>query len=174
MKTITLYLFFLLPLMSMGQALKIDGNTSSVSFIIKNAGLSVDGKFPGLNGTIVFNSSNLAESKFEVSLNSKSINTGISARDNHLRKAEFFDVEKFPLITFTSKSIVMQSKSNYITTGNLIIKGKTKEVKIPFTYNENGVFEGSFTINRLDYGVGESSWVMSDDVTIKLKVITTK
>jgi polyisoprenoid-binding protein YceI len=57
------------------------------------------------------------------------------------------------------------------------IKGKTKMISVPFTFTESnakGTFKGSFTINRLDFGVGESSFVMGDDVSVKLTLNTTK
>ncbi len=143
-----------------------------VQFKIKNAGLSVDGSFKGLAGTILFDPTKLAESSFEVSIDTKTINTGNSSRDGHLKKKDYFDVDAYPKISFKSKKIEA-TKTGYMTTGNLTIKGKTKEIPLLFTYtekNSEGVFTGSFVLNRLDFGVGESSWILSDEATILLNI----
>ena len=145
---------------------------NTVQFKIKNAGLSVNGSFKGLAGTIVFYADKLAESFFEVSIDAKTVNTGNNSRDGHLKKKEYFDVETYPKINFKSKKIEA-TKTGYLTTGYLTIKGKVKEISILFTYtekNSEGLFTGSFVLNRLDYGVGESSWILSDEVTILLNI----
>jgi polyisoprenoid-binding protein YceI len=143
-----------------------------VQFKIKNAGLSVEGSLKGLTGTIVFDPAKLATSSFEVSVDTKTINTGNDSRDGHLKKKDYFDVETYPKISFKSKKIEA-TKTGYLATGNLTIKDKTKEIPLLFTYtekNSQGVFTSSFVLNRLDFGVGESSWILSDDVTISLNI----
>lgn len=146
-----------------------------VNFVIKNAGLKVDGSFSGLQGTIVFDEKALDQSSFEVSIDAKSISTGTTARDNHLRKEEYFYVEKYPAIRFKSSKIE-RTKAAFLVTGNLYIKGKTKQISFPFTYtekNNEGTFNGSFTINRRDFDVGGSSWIMADEATILLTIKVT-
>ena len=145
---------------------------NEILFKIKNSGLTVDGSFKGLTGNILFDSKNIATSSFDVNIDTKTIKTGNNTRDGHLKKKEYFDVDNFPSINFKSKKIDL-TKSGYLVTGNLTLKGISKEIKIPFTYTENnngGVFNGSFTINRLDYKVGDSSWILSDDATIVLNI----
>jgi polyisoprenoid-binding protein YceI len=96
------------------------------------------------------------------------INTGIEMRDNDLKKETYFNAEKYPTINFASSSVSADK-----VTGNLTIKGVTKEINIPFTATprSNGyLFEGKFSISRKDFGVGGSSFVLSDHVDIELKV----
>lgn len=146
-----------------------------VTFVIKNAGLKVDGSFSGLQGTIIFDENDLGKSSFDVSIDAKSIATGTGARDNHLRKEEYFYVEKYPTIRFKSTKIE-HTKTGFLLTGTLYMKGKTKQLSFPFTYvekNNEGIFNGSFTINRRDFDVGGSSWIMSDDATILLNIKVT-
>lgn len=146
--------------------------TNEATFKIKNSGLTVDGKLSGFSGTINFDPKNLGTSTLNVSVETKTIDTDNNSRDGHLKKSDYFDVETFPKITFQSKKIEL-TKSGYLATGNLTIKGITKEIKIPFTYSiqkEEGLFSGSFNINRLDFGVGNSSWILSDTVYISLTI----
>jgi polyisoprenoid-binding protein YceI len=151
---------------------------SKVKFVIKNFGINTGGTFEGLKGAVVFDPNNLSTASFDVSVESKTVDTDIEARDNHLRKAEYFDVEKYPTLNFKSTKITKTNKPEYLYMfGNLTIKGVTKEVKFPFTYaSKDGgyVFEGEFTINRRDFGVGGRSFSMSDELNVELSVFAKK
>ena len=81
---------------------------SSVNFTIKNLGINVSGKFTGLSGWIHFDPANLTESKFSVSVNASTVDTDIKARDNHLKKEDYFYLEKYPRISFISKNITIE------------------------------------------------------------------
>lgn len=154
--------------------LVIDYGKSSLKFKIKNAGIGVDGNFTDYSVTLQFDPKNLAASHAECRIKTTSINTGINARDNHLRKEEFFYVEKYPLIGFSSTSFKQQG-TGYVIYGKLTIKEVTKEVAIPFTVAKSGateIIEGNLTIDRLTFHVGENSWVMSDDVVITIKLVS--
>ncbi|MCU0391646.1 MAG: YceI family protein [Thermoflexibacter sp.] len=145
--------------------------TSAVTFKIKNAGLTVDGAFGTVTATILFDKNNVEDTKIEASLETKTIDTGITSRDNHLKKPDYFDVIKYPKISMKSKKITKLADGSYEGIFDLTLKGVTKEIKIPFTFIENpnsATFTGQFTINRRDYGVGGSSWIMSDNATIKI------
>jgi polyisoprenoid-binding protein YceI len=148
---------------------------SSVAFKIKNFGISVDGSLKQLNGTIDFQSTNVLQTVFQVSVASATINTGIGARDNHLRKADYFDVSTYPKISFTSSKVVNSNKAGtYFVYGTLRIKNTAKEISFPFTVKETSggyLFEGSFKINRRDYGVGGKSISLSDEATVQLSVL---
>ncbi len=152
---------------------------TAITFSIKNFGLTVEGSMSGLAGNLTFDPGSLATSMFDVTLKAESINTGIDLRDSHLKKEEYFDVENYPSIRFTSLKIV-KLKEGYSVTGLLKIKNIEKEVTFPFTVqkstagNSNGAgFFGSFSIDRRDFGVGGRSFSMADEVQIDLKVNTT-
>jgi polyisoprenoid-binding protein YceI len=169
-------IFLLLAICSSlyGQTKKIAPD-NEVQFKIKNSGLTVDGSFKGLMGSIVFDTKDLSKSSFSVNIDATTVHTGNNSRDGHLKKKEYFDVANFPKISFQSKKFDY-TKSGFMVTGNLTIKGIVKEIKIPFTYTEKnyeGLFSGSFKINRLDYNVGESSWILSDEATILLNIKVT-
>jgi polyisoprenoid-binding protein YceI len=165
-------------LSSSSQVLKPVDDGSSVKFKIKNFGFNtVTGTFKGINGTIKFTPENLGISSMDVTVDAKSVNTGINLRDNHLRKQEYFDVKNYPAIRFVSSKIATSSKSGTLFMfGKLTIKNVTRDISFPFTVvpQEGGfLFTGEFKINRIDFGVGESSSV-SDNLTVILKVLARK
>lgn len=167
------FLFFQL---SAQRFIPID-NGSTVSFTIKNLGINVTGKFSGLTGNIIFDPANLSASQFAVSVNSATVDTEIKARDNHLRKEDYFHVEKYPKISFMSKSITALGAGQYTVTGTLEMKGIVKEISFPFTVNpanEGYVFKGGFRINRRDFKVGGRSLILSDQLSVNLSVLTQK
>ncbi len=149
---------------------------SEVKFTIKNFGINTPGSLNGLKGTIKFNPSDLVSSSFNVSVDVNTINTGVDARDSHIKKEEYFNADKFPLISFTSGKITKE-QDGYTVTGNLSIKSVTRPVSFPFTVQtqDNGlIFSGSFTIDRKDFGVGGSSAVLGNSVDVSLKVFSVK
>ena len=147
---------------------------SKVHFSINNFGIATGGNFKGLSGSIKFDPANLAASDFDVSIDANSIDTDIEARDNHLRKAEYFDVAAYPKLSFKSTRLTKTNRDGYFYLfGTITIKGVTKEIKFPFTATaKNGgyLFEGNFKLNRRDFGVGKNSISLSDDLTVSLSV----
>ncbi len=151
---------------------------SKVHFTIKNFGLKTGGDFTGLNGSIVFNPNSLTTSSFNVSVNSITIDTDNSTRDKHLRKEEYFNVEKFPLITFVSTKIIASKNADkFYVFGNLKIKGVSKAIEFDFSALpslNSYLFKGEFEINRRDFGVGGSSISLSDNLKITLEITANK
>lgn len=150
---------------------------SAVNFTIKNLGINVTGKFTGLAGSIIFDPESLSESKFSVSVNSASIDTDIKARDNHLKKEDYFYVERYPRISFISKTITKEASGQYKVTGVLEIKGISKEINFIFTANlitSGYLFKGGFKINRKDFKVGGKSLILSDQLSVNLSVMAQK
>jgi polyisoprenoid-binding protein YceI len=151
------------------------GNGSKVHFVIDNFGIATGGDFSGLAGTIKFDPANPAASEFDVSVDASTVDTDIEARDNHLRRAEYFDVKNYPKISFKSTKITKTNKDSYFYMfGNVTIKGVTKEIKFPFTATAKDggyLFEGSFKLNRRDFGVGRNSLSLSDNLTVSLSVL---
>jgi polyisoprenoid-binding protein YceI len=179
MKTIKmLFAALLLTSTAFAQNYTVTDEGSKVHFTIKNFGIKTGGDFTGLKGTIVFNPKALTTSSMNVSVNANSVNTDNTGRDKHLRKEEYFNVEKFPLINFVSTKITESSMAGrFFVIGNLMIKGVTKSVQFGFsaTPSETGyTFTGDFEINRRDFGVGGSSSVMADKLKVTLNVIAKK
>lgn len=115
---------------------KIDTAHATAEFKVKHLGIAwVPGTITGISGDISFNTDNLQESNFSAELDLNTISTGLAQRDGHLKSADFFDVEKFPKMTFKSTSVEKKDESNFIIKGNLTIKETTKEVEVMATYH---------------------------------------
>ena len=151
---------------------------SEIKFSIKNFGLTVNGSFKGLKGKISFNPDNLPASLINAGVDVNSINTGNESRDNHLKKEEYFDVEKYPLISFLSTKITSSTKAGtFIIEGKITMKGVTKDLSFPFTatpVNDGYLLGGEFKLDRRDFGVGSKSLVMSDNLTVSFSVLAKK
>ncbi len=150
-------------------------SVSKVHFTIKNFGIKVGGDFSGLQGSIAFDPKLPAAGTMDVTIDANTIDTDNERRDKHLRSEDFFEVEKYPTIHIKSTKITTTNKTgNFILYANLTIKNVTQAIAIPFTVTNTVagfLFSGSFSIDRLQYHVGESSATMSDEVNIELNVI---
>jgi len=179
MKSLLSFTFLLVSLLvTKAQQYKPVDEKSEIKFVIKNFGLNTSGSLTGLKGTINFDPSNPAASSFNVSVDVNTVNTGSDARDNHLKKEEYFDVAKYPEISFVSKKISNSTKEGELfLEGDITIKGVTKSISFPFTATPKGndyLFEGEFILNRRDFGVGGNSLVMADNLTVSLSVVAKK
>jgi polyisoprenoid-binding protein YceI len=124
-------------------------------YSIKFTSEDPSGVFKGLKGTVSFDEANLATSKFDVTVDVSTINTGNGMKNTHAKSEKWFDATKYPTIAFTSKEIT-KTANGYNAKGDLQIHGVTKEVNLPFTFkktDQGGVFESSFDIDRLDYNI---------------------
>jgi polyisoprenoid-binding protein YceI len=125
-----------------------------------------------------FDEKKLGSSFFEASVDASTINTGIDARNKHLRDEEYFDVKNFPRISFVSTKVMPSTKAGtFFLFGKLTIKNTTREISFPFTatpQQDGLLFNGEFKLNRRDFGVGGSSLVLSDNLTVQLAVLAKK
>ena len=152
-------------------------SSSSVKFKIKNAGFSIDGTFSGLSAKIIFDTSKGYGNSIDATIESKSVNTGNGTRDGHLKKTDYFDVTGFPTINMKASLFGKETDGSFRGYFKLTMKGKTKDILVPFTFTEKdgkATLKGTFTINRLDFGVGESSMILSNNATITIEVNATK
>ena len=149
-------------------------NESKVKFEIKNFGLTVDGTFSGLKGSILYDAKNIEKCEINFSVNSNSVNTDNKERDKHLKKEDYFSVDKFPLISFTSTKITKKIGLNkYLINGNLTLKGTTKPVELEVTISSKEKIvslKGNLQLNRRTYKVGGNSMVLSDNVKLNFTI----
>jgi len=162
---------------------KVDADHSGVNFTIRHFVSNVPGLFKDYTGTIVYDKDKPAASKVEFTIQATSIDTGNADRDKHLRSADFFDVEKFPTLTFTSTEVKAQDKDTLEVTGDLTMHGVTKRITIPVDFlgsvktpqAEKAGFETTFTLNRKDYGivwnrVMDTGPILGEDVKVTISV----
>lgn len=157
---------------------KIDPNHSSVNFAVGHLGVStVVGRFTSFEGKILLDDKDISKSSVTVAIKTASITTDVTARDNDLRSPNYFDVEKFPEITFQSKSV--EKKGNeYVAHGTLTIHGVAKDIDLPFEMKgpvdmrQAKVLgaHASLMVNRQDFGVGKATPMVGSDVKIDLYV----
>ena len=166
-KKISFSFFFILFLLNMNQAqtsLKV--LSSNIGFKIKNAGLTVSGTLSNFESEIKFSPDLYKSSSIKASVGVNSINTGIASRDNHLKKEEYFDAKKYPKISIVS-SFFGKEGNKYVGYFKLTIKGISKDVTIPFEF-DNNIMKAEFSIDRRDFNVGGKSLLMGDKVTISI------
>ena len=134
------------------------------------------GVFKTFKGTIVFDEQNPAASKFDVSIDAASINTGNGLQNKHAKSDEWFDVAKYPQIRYTSQKFV-KAGTGYQVTGDLEVHGVKKATTIPFTFQKTAkgaVFAGSFTVNRNDFKLGKPGGDVGEQIKIDISVPVTK
>ena len=147
-------------------------SNTSIDFKIKNIGVYVDGSFSKAVVTSNFDKNNLADSFIKAIVEINSINTNNKKRDKHLLETDYFDEPNYKQMKLVSSKIEKVSTNNYKLTGKLTIKKTTKTVVIPLVISENESsykITGNLELNRRNYEVGGSSWVMSNTVKIKVK-----
>jgi polyisoprenoid-binding protein YceI len=163
---------------------------SNIGFRVKHMGLAeVPGYFSDFSGSINYDAADATKSSVEFTAKATSINTGNDGRDKHLRSADFFEVEKYSDITFKSTKIEKRG-NNIVATGDFTMKGVTKQIQLPVTFNgmmkhpRNGSILMGFsietTVNRRDYGINYGNILpngiasLSDDVKINLQIEAAK
>ena len=166
---------------------QIDPNHSAAQFAVRHLGLStVRGAFTKVSGAVNFDDKDVTKSSVEVSIDADSIDTRVANRDKDLRSERFFDVAKYPTITFKSKKVEQVSPGKLKVTGDLTIHGVTKEavldvdgpsnpVKDPWG-NQRTAASATTKVNRQDFGVkwnatmDNGGVVVGDDVAITIDV----
>jgi polyisoprenoid-binding protein YceI len=153
---------------------------SQLQFTVTHLGISdISGTFNDVDVNVTSSKPDFSDAQFELTAKTASINTRVEPRDNHLKSADFFDVEKYQTLTFKSTGIKSAGKSKYKLTGNLTLHGITKPVTMDLVYKgtvQNPMskkatagFQVNGTIKRSDFGIGGKfpAPMISDEVRIK-------
>ena len=158
---------------------KIDPNHSAAQFSVRHLGVStVRGAFTKVSGSAFYDPADPGKDSVEVSIEAGSVDTRVEMRDNDLRSPRFLDAQKYPAITFRSKQVKAAGSGKLQITGDLTIKGVTKEVvldvdgpsaaiKDPWGNQRIGA-SATTKINRQDFGVSALPGVVGDDITITI------
>lgn len=147
----------------MTQQFSLDSVHSSVGFAVRHMMFAkVRGRFGAFRGTVQLDPEDITRSTVEVEIDAASIDTGTADRDNHLRSADFFDVEAFPKLTFKSTRIEHLGGERYAVTGPLTIRGVEREVTLNAEYgglakdpwgNQRALFTATGSIDRREFGL---------------------
>ncbi len=158
----------------------IDPNHTQTVFKWNHFGYSnPTANFDRIEGTITYDAADVTKSSVDVTIATASINSHVAKFDEHLKSADFFDVEKFPTATFKSTKVEKAAEEGkFKVSGDLTIHGVTKPVTIdaklngasdhPMSKQPAIGFDGKLTIKRSDYGLGKNAPYVSDEVTIKI------
>lgn len=165
-------------------AYSFDVAHSSIGFRVKHMGLvDVPGYFRDFSGAVNYDPKDVTKSTVEFTAKMTSVDTGVARRDDHLRSKDFFEIEKFPEMTFKSTKVEKKGK-DLILTGDLTMKGVTKSISFPFNVagflkNQRGTVMGATAetvINRRDFGVNYGQNLpngvaaLSDNITVVLNI----
>ncbi len=159
---------------------KIDPAHTEIAFKVKHLMISnVRGYFKEFDGTIMMPDDNFANASISFTANTSSVDTNNSMRDEHLRSADFFDSEKFPTLSFVSKSITSLGENNFSVVGDLTMHGVTKEVtlntvlngRVVDAYGNNVIsFDVSGSLNRTDFGLVWNAAIETGGVVVSEEV----
>jgi len=156
----------------------IDPSHSEIGFTVRHLVSKVRGKFETFEGAIVA-AEDLTNSTVSVSVDLSSINTGADGRDDHLRSADFFEVEAHPKMTFVSTGVVQSSDEEFVVTGDLTIKGITKPLELEVEFLGEGAdpwggtrigIEAKGEISRKAFGIDFNAPVQGDKLMIGDKI----
>jgi polyisoprenoid-binding protein YceI len=158
---------------------KMDPGHTQVLFSWNHFGFSNPSANLGLGeGTIVFDEKDPAKSSVDVTLPLANLDTHVSALDEHLKKPDFFDADKFAVVTFKSTKVQAEGGNKYKVTGDLTVHGVTKPVVLDATLNKAGMhpmmkvptvgFDATTTLKRSDFGVGAYVPNVSDEIRVRI------
>ena len=173
------------PAFAAPQTYEIDPVHSRVEFTIRHMFSKVTGDFGAFKGTVVYDPASPAASSANVEIDANSIDTNNDRRDNHLRSADFFDVAKYPTLTFTSTKVVPGGEGKFKIEGTLTMHGVSKPVTLDASFLGAGPgmdgapragFEATTKVDRKDYGIvwnkalDQGGTLLGDDVSISIEI----
>ena len=151
---------------------------SRISCVSRQENVPVEAQFRKFTAQIVFDPARPEAGKAQIEIDLNSFDIGFAEYNEDAKGKNWFDVRNFPRATFVSTRMRALGGGRFDVRGPLTIKGRTHEAIAPFTYKEEaatGVFDGAFTIKRLQYNIGEGVWkdtdTVANDVQIKFRIV---
>ena len=160
---------------------KLVPTQSEINFTVKQMGVPLDGKFSKFDAQLAFDSKKPETGKIAFTIDLGSAAVGDADTTQELKKPEWFNQAKFPTATFSSTAIKSTGPGKLEVTGTLTIKGNAKPVVVPVTLMPGAAglttAQGSFSIKRVDFKIGDGDWadvsIVANDVTVKFKLALT-
>ncbi|MFV0680823.1 YceI family protein [Ottowia sp.] len=153
---------------------------SSIAFVSHQMGVPVDGHFQKFAAQVAFDPAKPAAAQIKITVDTGSATLGVKETDAELPKPVWFNVAKFPQAVFQSKSVKALGAGKFEVTGQLAIKGQTRDVTVPVQLTQSGAkttASGQFDMQRLTYKIGEEEWadtsMVADQVQVKFKLVLT-
>lgn len=171
-------LFFATTSVSAVEFNQVRSAESRLTFAYEQMSVPMDGQLPKFMAQLIFDPARLSKASARIDVDVASIDTGSTEADAEVVGKAWFDAKRFPTVSFVSSGIRALGGNRYEATGKLSIKGKTRDVVTPVTFQSSGnkgIFEGGFTIRRLDYAIGEGIWAdvsaVADQVKINFRIV---
>ena len=173
------------PAVAQMQSWSIDSAHSSAQFALRHLGIStVRGAFTKVSGSVQYDTADPTKTTIDSTIDASSVDTRVEMRDNDLRSPNFFDVAKYPSLTFKSKRVEAVGSGKLKVTGDLTIHGVTRGVVLNVDGPSAAVKDprgnlhigaaASTTVNRKDFGVNGAGPMVGDDVTITIDLEMTR
>ncbi|MBS0543716.1 MAG: YceI family protein [Proteobacteria bacterium] len=180
MKRLVIALFATLGLTTAAHAVEytqVQADKSRIAFGYQQMGVSMDGSFRKFTSQLRFDPAAPTTAMSTIEVDLASVDTGSSEGDTEVATKTWFNTKAFPTARFESTSVKALGGNKYEVAGRLTIKGTTKNVVVPATFTAQGnagVFDGSLTIKRGDFSIGEGAWkafdIVANDVVIKFRI----
>jgi len=156
----------------------VQADKSSITFVSKQMGVPVKGHFRRFSAQLSFTPAKPETARTRVEIDLASIDAGSREADDEVVGKDWFHVRNFPSAVFESKTVKPLGGNRYEVRGTLTIKGKNREVVAVSNFREegsNGIFDGAFTLKRLDFGIGEGAWgdpgTVADEVQVSFRLV---
>lgn len=157
---------------------QVQANESTLAFGYTQMGVPLDGKFNKFAAQLSFDPTKLNKAQAKIDIDLASIDTGSAEANDEVAGKLWFDTKNHPTASFVSTGIKSLAGNRYEASGKLSIKGRTRDVKAPVNFQSignKGLFDGAFTIKRLDYAIGEGEWTdistVANDIQIKFHLV---
>jgi polyisoprenoid-binding protein YceI len=154
---------------------------STLSFVSRQMGVPIEGRFRKFAATLTFDPARPTAASARLELDLASIDAGSQDANEEVVGKPWFNLKLFPTASFVSSAIRPLGADKFELAGKLTIKGKTQDITAPFTFRQDGgnganaVFDGAFTLKRLDFGVGDGVWsdvsTVANEVQIKFHIV---
>jgi len=156
---------------------QVQADQSRITFDYSQMGVGMDGRFMTFSGQLHFDPDQPASARVVIEVDLASIDTGTTEGDEEVATKAWFNTPTFPTARFESDSVKALGDNRYEVDGKLTIKGQTRDILVPAGFTAqgpSGVFDGTFTIRRGDFAVGEGSWsafdIVANDIEIKFQI----
>lgn len=152
---------------------QVQADKSAIAFGYKQMGVAMDGRFRKFAAQLDFDPARATAAKAVIDVDLASIDTGSAEADQEVAGKQWFDTKAFPSARFVSAGVKPLGGNRYEVAGKLTIKGRTRDVVAPVTFNvqgTQGVFEGGFAFKRADFAIGEGPWAAFDTVANEIQI----
>lgn len=160
----------------------VDPGKSRIAFTSKQMGVPVDGGFGKFAATLNFDPARPDAAKARIDIDLASVDAGSKEANDEVVGKGWFNVKEFPKASFVTTAVKALGNNRFEARGQMTIKGKTRELTVPFSYRSEGtgktavgVFDGTLPLARIQFGIGEGPWadtsVVADEVPIKFHLV---